>query len=142
MGSATHHFEVQAPISRVYAYWRDFSNFPEFMPDVKQVEVTGPQRSHWEVAGPLGTTARWDAEIIEDVPNERIAWRSTEDSKVSNEGFVQFEDRGLTTGVEISLRYDPPAGKLGEVVTDTFKDPDDQVRRAAEAFRELTESWV
>ncbi len=142
MGSATHYFEVHAPTSRVYAYWRDFSHFPEFMSDVKQVEVTGPQRSHWEVSGPLGSTVSWDAEITEDVPNERIAWRSTGDSTVSNQGFVQFEDRGTATGVEISLQYNPPAGKLGEVVANTFKDPEDQVRRAAEAFRELTESWV
>ena len=42
MGSAAKYFEVEAPVEQVYAYWRDFSHFPSFMPDVKEVHVTGP----------------------------------------------------------------------------------------------------
>jgi Polyketide cyclase / dehydrase and lipid transport len=65
MGSAAQYFEVEAPVAQVYAYWRDFSNFPAFMPDVQEVTVTGPTTSHWKVTGPLGKSVEWDAEIVE-----------------------------------------------------------------------------
>ena len=68
MGSAAQYFEVEAPVAQVYAYWRDFSNFPAFMPDVKEVTVTGSTTSHWKVSGPLGKSVEWDAEIVEDLP--------------------------------------------------------------------------
>jgi uncharacterized membrane protein len=140
VGSATKHFEVQAPVGQVYAYWRDVSHFPSFMPDVKEVHVTGRTTSHWVVAGPLGRTVEWDAEIIEDVPNRRIAWRSLGDADVDNAGTVRFDDRGDWTAIEVALEYNPPAGKAGELVAELFKDPDRQVERAAESFRKVVQA--
>jgi uncharacterized membrane protein len=140
VGSATKHFEVQAPVEQVYAYWRDFSHFPSFMPDVKEVHVTGPTTSHWVVAGPLGRTVEWDAEITEDIPNRRIAWRSVGDADVDNAGAVRFDDRGGRTAVEVSLEYSPPAGKAGELVAELLNDPDKQVERAAESFRKVVQA--
>jgi uncharacterized membrane protein len=107
MGSAAQYFEVEAPVAKVYAYWRDFSNFPSFMPDVEEVTVTGPMTSHWKVSGPLGTSVEWDAEIVEDL---------------------------------VSLEYNPPGGKAGELVAELFKDPDKQVQRAVDGFRKVVES--
>jgi uncharacterized membrane protein len=46
VGSAAQYFEVEAPVEQVYAYWRDFSHFPAFLPDVQEVTVTGPTTSH------------------------------------------------------------------------------------------------
>ena len=140
MGSAAQYFEVQAPVAQVYAYWRDFSHFPAFMPDVEEVTVTGPSPSHWKVAGPLGRSVEWDAEIVEDLPNQRIAWRSVGDADVSNAGAVRFDDRGGTTNIEVSLEYDPPGGKAGELVAELVKDPDKQVQRAIDGFRQVVES--
>ncbi|HSO51548.1 MAG TPA: SRPBCC family protein [Actinomycetes bacterium] len=140
MGSAAQYFEVQAPVAQVYAYWRDFSNFPSFMPDVEEVTVTGPSTSHWKVSGPLGKSVEWDAEIIEDVPNQRIAWKSIGDADVDNAGAVRFDDRGATTNIEVSLEYDPPGGKAGELVAELVKDPDKQVQRAIDGFRQVVES--
>ena len=139
MGSAAQYFEVEAPVAQVYAYWRDFSNFPSFMPDVEEVTVTGPSTSHWKVSGPLGKSVEWDAEIVEDVPNQRIAWKSIGDSQVDNAGAVRFDDRGATTNIEVWLEYDPPAGKAGELVAELFKDPDKQVQRAVDGFRQVVE---
>jgi uncharacterized membrane protein len=139
MGSAARYFEVKAPVERVYAYWRDLSHFPEFMPDVREVRVTGPTTSHWVVAGPLGKTVEWDAEIVEDIPNQRIAWRSVGDATVDNAGAVRFDDRGGITNIEVSLAYNPPAGKVGELVTELVKDPDRQVERAVDGFRQVVE---
>jgi uncharacterized membrane protein len=140
VGSAAKYFEVEAPVERVYAYWRDFSHFPSFMPDVKEVTITGPTTSHWVVAGPLGKTVEWDAEITEDVPNQRIAWASVGDAEVGNAGAVRFDDRGETTNIEVSLEYHPPAGKAGELIAELFKDPDKQVERAVENFRKVVQT--
>jgi uncharacterized membrane protein len=140
VGSATKYFEVQAPVEQVYAYWRDFSHFPSFMPDVKEVRITGPTTSHWVVSGPLGKTVEWDAEITEDLPNQRIAWKSVGDADVDNAGAVRFDDRGEATSIEVSLEYNPPAGKAGEVVAELVKDPDKQVERAVERFRKVVET--
>jgi uncharacterized membrane protein len=140
MGSAAQYFEVEAPVEQVYAYWRDFSNFPSFMPDVEEVTVTGPTTSHWKVSGPLGKSVEWDAEIVEDIPDERIAWRSVGDADVDNAGAVRFDSRGGTTNIEVSIEYDPPGGKAGELVAELVKDPDKQVQRAVDGFRQVVES--
>ena len=140
MGSAAQYFEVEAPVAQVYAYWRDFSHFPSFMPDVEEVTVTGPTTSHWKVSGPLGKSVEWDAEITEDIANQRIAWRSVGDADVDNAGAVRFDSRGATTNIEVSLEYNPPGGKAGELVAELVKDPDKQVRRAVDGFRQVVES--
>ena len=128
MGSAAQYFEVEAPVAQVY------------MPDVQEVTVTGPTTSHWKVSGPLGTSVEWDAEIVEDLPNQRIAWRSVGDADVQNAGAVRFDDRGATTNIEVSLEYHPPGGKAGELVAELVKDPDKQVQRAVDGFRQVVES--
>jgi uncharacterized membrane protein len=127
------------PVEQVYAYWRDFPHLPAFMPDVEEVIVTGPTTSHWKVSGPLGKSVEWDAEIVEDVPNQRIAWRSVGGAEVDNAGAVRFDDRGGRTNIEVSLGYNPPGGKAGELVAELFKDPDKQVQRAIENFRLVVE---
>ncbi|MDP9224608.1 MAG: SRPBCC family protein [Actinomycetota bacterium] len=140
MGSATHYAEVDAPIEMVYGYWRNFENFPVMFSDVERVEVRG-NRSHWVVKGPGGTRVEWDADIEEDVPSERIAWRSVGDNQVDTSGVVRF-DRGdeATTKVTVALSYDPPAGKLGEVVAELFKDPDGQLEVALDQFKTVVQS--
>ena len=89
MGSAAQYFEVQAPVAQVYAYWRDFSNFPSFMPDVEEVTVTGPSTSHWKVSGPLGKSVEWDAELVKD-PDKQV--------QRAIDGFRQVVESGRLTG--------------------------------------------
>ncbi len=120
MGSVAHYIEVNAPASQCYAWWRGLTNLPQILPDVESVTPLegGTQVTHWKVHGPLGKTVEWDAKIVEDVPDTRIAWASVESSglDVKNAGAVRFDDHGGTTGVEVSLQYDPPAGFIGEAV--------------------------
>jgi uncharacterized membrane protein len=138
--SAAQHFQVEAPVDQVYAYWRDFSHFPSFMPDVQEATVTGPTTSHWKVSGPLGKSVEWDAEITEISPNQRIAWKSVGDVDVGNAGAVRLDDRGGRTNIEVSLEYNPPGGKSGELVVELVKDPDKQVRLAVDGFRQVVEA--
>ncbi|MFN2389145.1 MAG: SRPBCC family protein [Actinomycetota bacterium] len=134
MGSATRYAEVSAPVDQVYSYWKNFENFPTMFSDVEKVVVDGA-RSHWVVTGPAGTSVEWDAEVTEDVPNERIAWRSVGDNTVDTSGVVRFDrsDAGGTK-LTVALSYDPPAGKIGEIFAEIFKDPDVQLERALAEF--------
>jgi len=144
MGTVAHYLEVNAPADQCYAWWRGLTNLPQIMPDVEAVvpKDGSTQVTHWKVHGPLGKTVEWDAKIVEDVPNTRIAW-ATEGSSgldVKNAGAVRFDDHGGTTGVEVSLQYDPPAGVLGEAIAKIFADPQTKVERALDAFKERIES--
>ena len=58
---------------------------------------------------------------------------------MKSSGAVRFDDHGGTTGVEVSLQYNPPAGALGEAVAKLFADPQDKVERALQAFKQTIE---
>jgi uncharacterized membrane protein len=120
----------------VYDFWRQFDRLPTFMAHLDEVRMTGEGRSHWQASAPFGRTVEWDAETIEDVPGERIRWRSIEGADVPNEGTVEFRsapgDRG--TELHVRLSYDIPGGKLGKAVARYFgEEPhqqlDDDLRR-------------
>jgi UV DNA damage endonuclease len=143
MAAISKYVTVEAPVEKVYAYWRDFTNFPRFMPHVKEVTpVDGDDsRTHWKVDGPLGVAAEWDAELVEDVPNERIAWRSVEGSRIENSGVVRFDSRNDHTDVEVSIDYEPPAGAAGEAAARMFENPEEQVQDALDRFNEIVRGW-
>lgn len=144
MGTVAHYLEVEAPADQCYAWWRGLTNLPQILPDVEEVTPKDgtTHLTHWKVHGPLGKTVEWDARIVEDVPNTRIAWASEDSSglDVKNSGAVRFDDHGGTTGVEVSLAYDPPAGVLGDAVAKIFADPQDKVERALQAFKSTIEA--
>jgi uncharacterized membrane protein len=80
--------------------------------------VLSDTRSRWRVKGPAGTVLQWDAEIINDEPNELIAWQTLPGARVAHAGSVRFDARpGGGTTVRVSLQYDPPGGALAHVVT-------------------------
>lgn len=144
MGTVAHYLEVNAPAEQCYAWWRGLTNLPQIMPDVEEVTPKNGSTNvtHWKVHGPLGKSVEWDATIVEDVPGTRIAWATEESSglDVKNAGAVRFDDHGGTTGVEVSLQYDPPAGVLGEAVARIFSNPQNKVEKALEAFKSTIEA--
>lgn len=144
MASASDYIEIDAPVERCFEYWRDFTNFPSFMEDVREVTPTGGDTYRWVVDGPAGKAVEWEARVTEEVPNRKIAWESVEDADdtLRTAGNVQFEDKGGRTAITVSLSYDPPAGFVGEFVAKlTSNNPEEQVRRALESFKEIAQSW-
>ena len=142
MGTVAHYLEVNAAAETCYAWWRGLTNLPQILPDVESVEPTGDVSvTHWKVSGPLGKSVEWDAKIVEDIAGQKIAWASVDSgpTNVKNSGAVRFDDHGATTGVEVSLAYDPPAGVLGDVVAKLFADPQDKVEKALDAFKATIE---
>ena len=142
MGSASDYIEVEAPAQRCYEYWRDLSHLPNIFEDVEEVTQAGPDTYTWKVKGPAGKTIEWEARITEEVPGQKIAWQSTGEGHVETAGNVQFEDKGRQCAITVALQYDPPGGTAGEIVAKlTSRDPEDQVRRALEAFKRVVEGW-
>jgi uncharacterized membrane protein len=132
---------IAAPPERIYAFWRNFGNLPHFMHNIESVDVHDDKRSHWVVRGPAGMTVEWDAEIINEVPNELIGWRSLNCSEVDNAGSVHFTPAGDgRTDVRVLLRYDPPAGVFGARISKILgEDPAVQVREDLQRLKMLTE---
>jgi uncharacterized membrane protein len=115
---------IEEPAEKLYRFWRDFRNLPAIMPNVESVTVQSDTRSHWVVKGPMGATFEWDAEIINEKPNELIAWR-TEGARVESAGSVRFAPRpDGGTLVQVSLQYNSPGGELAHMVSALFgEDP-------------------
>jgi uncharacterized membrane protein len=134
---------VDRPVEEVYGYWRDLTNLPSFMIHLASVETTGDGRSHWEANAPAGRTVEWDAEVVEDRPNQRIAWRSLDGADVANRGVVEFtpvpKRRG--TEVRVELTYDPPGGALGKVIAKLFgEEPQQQIKDDLRRFKQVLET--
>lgn len=113
---------IDADPAEIYALWRAFENLPRFMTHLESVRILDERRSEWTILGPNRLPIRWIGEVVEDVENERIAWRSTEHSPVDQQGAVTFlqapGDRG--TEVHLSLEYRPPAGAVGVAIGKLF----------------------
>ena len=133
---------VSASPDELYRFWLNLENLPRFMSHLESVKVLDDKHSHWATAGPLGTRAEWDAVIINEIPNELIAWRSVDASQVRNAGSVHFSGAAGNgkTEVKVVLRYDPPAGAIGATIAKLFgEDPAHQVQEDLRAFKRLIE---
>ncbi len=88
------------------------------MQGVERVEYAGPGVTHWVFKGPGGGTLEWDAEIINEVEDALIAWRSLPGADLVSAGSVHFKDapRGGTE-VTVTMQYAPPSGRLGTAVS-------------------------
>jgi uncharacterized membrane protein len=108
---------IHAPIEDVFDLWLHSERFPVFMDHLRRVEPLGEGRYRWTARGPAGLSVTWEADIVELVPNHRIAWVSLPGSTVPNEGVVQFDETpGGGTRITIKLAYNPPGGVLGHAL--------------------------
>jgi uncharacterized membrane protein len=134
---------VAADQVTLYNYWRNLSNLPKVMSHLESVVESGAKRSHWVAKAPMGMTAEWDAEIINETENELIAWRSLEGSEIPNAGSVRFtkERTGSGTTIKVSLMYHPPAGKIGGYVARLLgEEPSVQIAEDLKKFKTMAEA--
>lgn len=127
----------------VYRFWRDFDNLPRFMNHLEAVRITGERTSHWRAKAPVGMTVEWDAEIIEDRPNELIVWQSLENADIENSGSVRFTPApgGRGTEIMLEMRFHPPAGPLGARFARMFDEiPKMQMRNDLRRFKQVLET--
>ena len=136
---------IDKPAADLYKFWRNLEDLPRFMAHLKSVQVLGDGRSHWIARAPMGKSVEWDAEIIDDRPNERIAWRSLPGADVENSGSVEFlpapGNRG--TMVRVTIHYNPPGGPIAALFARLFgEEPAEQVKDDLRFFKQLMETGV
>ena len=134
---------VMKPTVHVYSFWRDFENLPRFMAHLIDVDTTTDGQSHWFAEGPLGLKVEWDAQLVSDIPNRVISWRSLPGADVDTAGSVRFEELPNHRGTEVTveLKYDPPAGKLGSAIAALFgKSPQKQIAEDLRRFKQIMET--
>ena len=135
MERVTKTFEINAPVRKVYNQWTQFEEFPRFMDGVKEVRQLDDTHLHWR-ASIAGKDKEWDAEIVEQVPDQRIAWRST--SGAPNAGTVRFEPLNKERSrVHLTMEYEPKG--FIENVGDAVGVVDRKLEKAVEDFKRLIE---
>ena len=134
---------INRPVEELYRFWRNLENLPQFMTHLEKVERVTDTLSRWRAKGPGGASVEWNAEIINEVPNRVIGWRSIEGSDVVNAGSVNFEEVGPGRGtrVRVHLQYSPPGGKVGAAVAKLFgRDAATEIREDLRRFKQLLEA--
>jgi uncharacterized membrane protein len=134
---------IGRPLADVYGFWRNFTNFPRFMPQIASIDILGDRLSRWTVSGPAGIPVSWEAEIVTDDQAHMLSWRSVPGSQIENRGAVRFEaaPAGRGTELHVELRYRPPAGQLGRTVAWIFgKEPGQQIREDLRRVKQLLET--
>lgn len=128
--------EVDVPVTTAYNQWTQFEEFPTFMEGVEEVRQVDDTHLHWSV-DIAGVHREWDAEITEQTPDHRIAWRSTDGT--TNAGVVTFHKLDdMKSRVALQLDVEP------EGVAETVGEKIGLIKRRAEGdmerFKDLIES--
>jgi uncharacterized membrane protein len=132
---------VKADTATAYNLWANFENFPHFMKYIERVEKLGAGKSRWEMSGPLGAKVEWIAETTRMEPNRRIGWNTKDNaSTVTTSGEVLFTDLGnYQTEISVTLKYEPPAGAIGEAVAKIFSNPEARLEEDLKNFKNYVE---
>ena len=135
MAEVKESIEVNVPVSTAYNQWTQFEEFPQFMEGVESVSQLDDTHLHW-VAEIAGKREEWDAEITEQVPDQRVAWKSTSGNEQG--GVVNFHRLGEDeTRVVVSMDYEPEG--IVEKAGAALGFDDRQVKGDLERFKQLIE---
>jgi uncharacterized membrane protein len=136
MSTIEQSIEVDAPVRTVYDQWTQFEEFPRFMEGIDEVKQLDETHLHWK-ASLGGKTNEWDAEITEQLPDERVAWKST--SGTPNAGVVTFhrlDEQRTKVMVQLDWEPDGVLETLGSAVGSDSR----RVQGDLERFKELVEA--
>lgn len=127
--------DVQTPASTAYNAWTRFDLFPTFMKGVEEVRQKDDRHLHWR-AKVWGRTEEWDAEITEQIPDKRIAWRS--EGGATNAGVVTFHRLSdESSRVMLQLAYEPE--RVSERVADALGVLTHRIEGDLQRFKEFVE---
>jgi uncharacterized membrane protein len=135
MSTVVTSIEVNVPVRAAYNQWTHFEEFPRFMDGIQEVHQLGDRRLHWK-AEIGGREKEWDAEITEQIPDQRIAWKSV--GGAMNEGTVTFESLSDTKSlVQLGISYEPEG--MIETVSDETGAVTLRVKKDLEQFKTYIE---
>ncbi|MEU8262107.1 SRPBCC family protein [Micromonospora sp. NPDC048999] len=135
MSDVVEYVDISVPIRTAYDQWTQFEEFPQFMQGVQEVRQLSDTMTHWTVEI-AGVRREFDAEITEQLPDERVAWRSTEGSRQA--GVVTFhrlDDRH--TRVTLQLEFEPQG--VVEQAGDKFGMVDRRAKNDLKLFKQFIE---
>lgn len=144
MASVEESIDLNVDVTTAYNQWTQFETFPRFMGGVERVTQLDDRRLHW-VAEISGEKREWDAEITEQVPDQRIAWTSI--SGTPNSGLVTFQALGDgSSRVTLRMEYEPEgvlesAGGLLGLVGGRTRDDLQRFKEFVERRGEETGGW-
>jgi uncharacterized membrane protein len=133
---------LEVPLETAYAFWRRLDNLPRFMSHLRDVRDLGGGRSHWVADGPAGVPVEWDAEIINEVPNKVIGWRSIPGADIATAGSVHFSPthQGRSTQLSVNLQYAAPGGRAARMLAYALgRDPAQMIREDLQQVKQLLE---
>lgn len=135
MASVTESIDVDVPVTTAYNQWTQFESFPKFMGGVERITQLDNTHTHWKTK--IGGVEReFDAEIIEQHPDERVAWKSTDGT--THAGVVTFHrlsDRQTRVTVQVEWQPEGIKEKAGSVIGAD----DRQVKSDLQKFKEYIE---
>jgi uncharacterized membrane protein len=109
-------FIVPRPVEQVFAFCRDFENFPRLIRTLRDVRDHGDGRSHWSASTPTGGTMEWDTVTTKYVPNSVIAWESVGHSPVEMRAILRFEPEDGATCVKVTAEYQVVEGSMRDAL--------------------------
>ncbi len=137
MATVEKSIDVDVPIRQVYDQWTQFESFPQFMGGVERITQLDDRHTHW-VTKIGGVEREFDAEITEQHPEERVAWRSTS-GEAKHAGVVTFHKiSDTTTRIMVQLDWEPEG--VVEKVGAAVGVDDRQITADVKRFKEFIES--
>jgi uncharacterized membrane protein len=136
MATVEKSIEVNLPVRTVYNQWTQVEEFPRFMDGIEEVRQLDDTRSHWRAAI-AGFEVEWDAEITEQIPDQQVAWRTSNGPE--HTGVVKFAPIGEgRTRVSVALGYDPQ--KVDASARDNRGDAERGIEGDLQRFKKFIES--
>ncbi|MGK4585178.1 SRPBCC family protein [Kitasatospora sp. HPMI-4] len=137
MGKVQESIEVDVPLHTAYNQWTQFEEFPRFMEGVEEVRQLDERHNHWR-ATIAGVTREFDTEIVDQLPDERVAWR-TVGGDVAQKGVVTFQPLDEAhTRVRLAMEVAPEG--LAERAADMLGVLDRRVKGDLRRFKDFVES--
>ena len=132
---------IQRTPEELFSFWRNFENLPRVMKNIQSVECVDSKHSLWKVPVREGKTVEWDAEIINERPNEMLAWRTLEGSDVQHAGSIWSTPCDDGSGTDIKLAVEYTAGRVADFMAKIFhRSPYPQLREDLRNFKLIMET--
>ncbi|MEU1788473.1 SRPBCC family protein [Streptomyces sparsogenes] len=136
MSTVQESVEVEVPVRTAYNQWTLFQEFPRFMEGVERVEQVDDRHNHW-VTSVAGARREFDTEIIDQLPDERVAWRTTS-GDIQQRGLVTFQPLDEShTRVDVTMEFQPSG--MSEKAADMMGVLDRRVKGDLRRFKEFIE---
>ncbi|CAL9345920.1 hypothetical protein SUDANB176_00372 [Streptomyces sp. enrichment culture] len=128
--------EVEVPVRTAYNQWTQFEEFPNFMEGVEEITQLDDRHNHWTTK--IGGVRReFDTEIVDQLPDERITWRTTS-GDIQQKGTVRFQ-RVDDTHTRVELVMDVEPSGVAEKAADMLGTIDRRVKGDMRRFKDYIE---